>query len=218
MNLLFLGPPGAGKGTQAKLIEERFGLRQLSSGDMLRDAVAKGSAVGKAAQDYMSRGALVPDEVVLGIVFEHIKHARMPKGFMLDGFPRTQAQAEALDALLPSIGRAIDKVLVFDVDDQLLIDRVEGRYTCTHCGEGYHHKFKPPRVAGTCDKCGHHDFKRRADDNAETMAHRLAVYHAETRPLIAYYQTQGKAVIIDGTAPIETVTGIIDDIFAADAA
>jgi adenylate kinase len=207
MNLIFLGPPGAGKGTQAKLIEERFNLRQLSSGDMLRAAVNEGSPIGQQAKSYMDAGKLVPDELVVDIVFDQIaKVDQSANGFILDGFPRNVHQAEVLDTLLRPGGHNIDHVIVVDVKDEVLVERVSGRFTCAQCGEGYHDSFKRPAVAGVCDKCGSREFIRRADDNPETVRSRLDVYHAQTRPLIDYYHATGKMRRIDGEKPIHCVT------------
>jgi len=169
MNVILLGPPGAGKGTQAKLLEQKFSLKQLSSGDMLRAAVHAHTPVGSQAKAFMDKGALVPDELVEEIVFEHLASMKDGRGFILDGFPRTVAQAEALDDWLEKRGRAIDRVLVIRVRDEQLVERVAGRYTCAKCGEGYHDAFKRPAHDGICDKCGSHEFKRRADDNPETV-------------------------------------------------
>lgn len=214
MNLILLGPPGAGKGTQAKLLEQKFGLRQLSSGDMLRAAVSSGTPVGVKAKSYMDQGALVPDDLVVDVVFEYLAGFDEPKGFILDGFPRTADQAEALDAWLDSRNSRIDRVIVIQVRDDRLVDRIAGRYTCAKCGEGYHDSFKQPAAAGVCDKCGSHDFKRRADDNAATVATRLKAYHEQTAPLIDYYKLSGKVAIVDGEAPIEAVSREIDDVFS----
>lgn len=210
MNIILLGPPGAGKGTQARRIEERFGLKQLSSGDMLRAAVAAGSEVGKRAADYMQRGALVPDEVIVGVVFEAIASHRDGNGIILDGFPRTVAQAEALDKQLSEENMGIDSVIAVEVNDDKLVERVSGRFTCAACGEGYHDKFRRPRVEGVCDKCGGANFTRRNDDNAEAMRTRLEAYHAQTSPLIDYYGAQSKVSKIDGEQSIDQVsTGIV---------
>ena len=185
--LILLGPPGAGKGTQARMLEERFGLVQLSTGDMLRAAVTAGTEAGRAAQAVMEAGGLVSDGIVLSVLNERLSAPDVARGVILDGFPRTEGQAAALDALLSERGQRIDAVVALDVDDAAMVERVAGRYTCANCGEGYHDSFKTPAVAGTCDKCGSGDFKRRADDNAETVRERLTAYHAQTAPLIAHY-------------------------------
>jgi adenylate kinase len=218
MNLILLGPPGAGKGTQAKLLEGKFGLRQLSSGDMLRAAVSSGTPVGIKAKSYMDQGALVPDQLVVDVVFEHLAGLKDQKGFILDGFPRTAEQAEALDRFLESHDSGIDRVVVIQVRDDRLVARVAGRFTCAKCGEGYHDSFKPTAIYGVCDKCGNHEFKRRVDDNAATVATRLKAYHEQTAPLIDYYKARGKVTIVDGEAPIEAVSREIDEVFSANAA
>ncbi len=214
MKVIFLGPPGAGKGTQAKLIEDRYELKQLSSGDMLRSAVAAGTEVGRKAKSFMDQGALVPDEVVVDVVLEAIDQMRGTKGIILDGFPRTVPQAEALDAKLSQSGGQIDLVLVLNVDNEMLVKRIVGRFTCAKCGEGYHDSFKQPAVAGVCDRCGGTEFKRRADDNEETVRNRLAVYHAETSPLVEYYRKTGKLREIDGDQPIADVTRAVEQAFS----
>jgi adenylate kinase len=218
MNVILLGPPGAGKGTQAKLLEQKFSLKQLSSGDMLRAAVHAHSPVGKQAKAFMDKGALVPDELVEEIVFEHLASMKDSKGFILDGFPRTVAQAEALDDWLEKRGSAIDRVVAIQVRDELLVDRIAGRFTCAKCGEGYHDSFKRPAQEGTCDKCGSHEFKRRADDDPDKVKTRLTEYHTQTAPLINYYKKRDKVALIDGEAPIETVSRQIDDVFSENAA
>jgi adenylate kinase len=210
INVIILGPPGAGKGTQAKLLEEKFGLKQLSSGDMLRAAVARGSDVGRRAKSYMDKGALVPDAVVVDVVFEYIDGMVGAKGFILDGFPRTVDQAAALDKKLAEKGIGIDSVIVIKVRDDKLVDRIAGRFTCATCGEGYHDSFKRPARDDVCDKCGGHTFKRRPDDKPETVKKRLKIYHQETAPLIDYYQKRGKVVVIDGELSIEKVAKEMD--------
>lgn len=191
VNLILLGPPGAGKGTQARMLMDRFGLVQLSTGDLLRGAVAAGTAAGLAAKAVMETGALVSDEIVLAVLKERLDQPDVAAGTILDGFPRTAAQAEALDELLAERGQRIDAVISLEVDDAAMVERVSGRYTCAACGEGYHDNFKTPAVAGVCDKCGGTEMKRRADDNAETVRTRLEAYHAETAPLIDYYAARG---------------------------
>lgn len=203
--LILLGPPGAGKGTQARMLEERFGLVQLSTGDILRAAVAAGTEAGRAAQAVMEAGGLVSDGIVLSVLNERLSAPDVARGVILDGFPRTEGQAAALDALLSERGQRIDAVVALDVDDAAMVERVAGRYTCANCGEGYHDSFKTPAVAGTCDKCGSGYFKRRADDRAETVAARLAAYHAQTAPLIAYYDRRDVLEHIDAMAPIGDV-------------
>ncbi len=215
MNVILLGPPGAGKGTQSKLIEDRFHLKQLSSGDMLRSAVADQTEVGRKAKSYMDAGQLVPDDVVVDVVFDTIEHLpRETPGFILDGFPRTAQQAQALDSFLQTRNDTINWAIVIDVSDNRLVDRIVGRFTCAKCGEGYHDRYKRPRVEGVCDRCGNMSFKRRADDNEETVRHRLDVYHRETKPLIDYYRAKGRLRVIDGELPIEQVSGHIDAILS----
>ena len=189
--LILLGPPGAGKGTQARMLEETFGLVQLSTGDLLRAAVAAGTEAGRKAKAVMEAGDLVSDEIVIAILRDRLAEPDCAKGVILDGFPRTTVQAEALDALLAERGQQISAAISLEVDDAAMVTRISGRFTCAACGEGYHDSFKAPQVAGTCDKCGGTDMKRRADDNAETVASRLVAYHAQTAPLIAYYKRMG---------------------------
>ena len=214
MNLIVLGPPGAGKGTQSKLLEQKFSLKQLSSGDMLRAAVLAQTPVGKQAKAFMDKGALVPDGLVVDVVFEHLASMKSGKGFILDGFPRTVEQAEALDDWLEERDSAIDRVIVIQVRDERLVERIAGRFTCAKCGEGYHDAFKRPAQDGVCDKCGSHELKRRADDNPSTVKNRLKAYHTQTAPLITYYKELGKVAIVDGEAPIEEVSRQIDDFFS----
>lgn len=213
MNVILLGPPGAGKGTQSKLIEDRYHLKQLSSGDMLRSAVAAETEVGVKAKSYMDAGQLVPDEVVVDAVLDTVE-ALPPgtPGFILDGFPRTSKQAQALDAFMQKRNGTIDWAIVIDVSDDRLVERVSGRFTCAVCGEGYHDAFKQPKVSGVCDRCGSTAFKRRADDNEATVRQRLEVYHRETKPLIDYYRMSGRLRVIDGELPIEAVAHDIDKV------
>ncbi len=215
MNLILLGPPGAGKGTQARILVERRGLVQLSTGDMLRAAVAAGSAVGQKAEAVMKSGGLVSDEIVIGVVDERLDAPEVGSGVIFDGFPRTIPQARALDRLLDEKGMTLDAVVNMVVDDAAMVHRVAGRYTCAACGEGYHDTDKQPLVEGVCDKCGATEFKRRKDDNAATVAARLKEYHAETAPLIAHYHAAGKLRDVDGMADISVVTDQIDAALAA---
>ena len=203
--LILLGPPGAGKGTQARMLEEQFGLVQLSTGDLLRDAVAKGTEAGKRAKAAMDSGGLVSDEIVIAILRDRLAAPDCAKGVILDGFPRTTVQAEALDGLLAESRQRINAAVSLEVDDAAMVTRVSGRYTCAGCGEGYHDQFKQPAKAGTCDKCGGSDFKRRADDNAETVGARLEAYHAQTAPLITYYDTKGALQRIDAMGEIDVI-------------
>ncbi len=211
MNLILMGPPGAGKGTQAKMIEDAHGLVQLSTGDMLRAAIAAGSALGREAKDVMERGELVSDDIVIGIISSRIDEPDCGEGFILDGFPRTIAQAEALDGLLAEKGKTLDLVVEMQVDDERLVDRITGRFTCASCGEGYHDSFKRPAEEGICDKCGGTTFTRRDDDNEETVRSRLAAYHAQTKPLIGYYAAAGKLKAVDGMGDIAGVRRQIEE-------
>ena len=203
--LILLGPPGAGKGTQARMLEERFGLVQLSTGDLLRAAVAAGTEAGKAAKAVMDAGGLVSDDIVLAVLKDRMSDPDTQAGVILDGFPRTTGQAEALDALLAESGQKIDAAVSMEVEDDAMVERVSGRYTCATCGEGYHDTFKTPKVDGVCDKCGGTDMKRRADDNAETVRSRLEAYHAQTAPLIGYYDARGVLQRVDAMADIGEV-------------
>jgi len=212
MNLILLGPPGAGKGTQAQNLSAEYGLAKLSTGDMLRAAVASGSELGLLAKDIMARGALVPDEVMINLIRDRIKQDDCAKGFILDGFPRTEAQAEALDAMLATEHKTLDFVIELKVDDAKLVERITGRFSCAKCGAGYHDAFKQPKVAGVCDECGAMEFTRRADDKAETVTKRLEAYHAQTAPLLPYYRKQGTLTSLDGMADIEAVAAEINQL------
>ncbi len=203
--LILLGPPGAGKGTQARKLEDKYGLVQLSTGDLLRAAVAQGTEAGKAAKAVMEAGELVSDEIVIAILRDRIKEPDCAAGVILDGFPRTTVQAEALDALLAESGQKINAAISLEVDDAAMVDRISGRYTCAACGEGYHDTFKTPKESGVCDTCGGTEMKRRADDKAETVASRLEAYHAQTAPLIGYYEDKGALSRIDATGKIEEI-------------
>ena len=212
MNIILLGPPGAGKGTQARILVERDGMVQLSTGDMLRDAVKAGTDVGKQAKAVMDAGDLVTDEIVIGIISERLDQPNVSGGAIFDGFPRTLAQADALAELLAEKGMTLDAVVEMRCNDDDLIERVVGRFTCAHCGEGYHAKFKVPSAEGVCDKCGSTEFKHRPDDNRDAMRNRLLVYYKETSPLIGYYHAKGALRSVDGTAAIDTVTAGIAEI------
>ncbi|HXV19468.1 MAG TPA: adenylate kinase [Desulfuromonadales bacterium] len=204
MKLILLGPPGAGKGTQAKMLTDRFGIPQISTGDILRSAVKEGTPMGVKAKAFMDAGGLVPDEVVVGIVRERLQMSDCAGGFILDGFPRTVAQADALKETLQQLGKNLDAVISLDVDVEALVERLTGRRTCKACGRGYHVKFDPPKVAGTCDVCGG-VLIQRADDQEETIRKRLEVYHQQTAPLVAYYRTDSLLTSVDGMREIDTV-------------
>jgi adenylate kinase len=205
MNIILLGPPGAGKGTQAQRLQADCGLIQLSTGDMLRAAVASGSELGKRAKGIMEKGELVPDELMVGLIRDRIAQPDCAKGFILDGFPRTEAQAKALDKMLAETGQKLDDVIEMEVDEKALTERIVGRYTCAVCGTGYHEKFKRPKVEGVCDVCGSRQFTRRKDDTAETMKTRMAAYRAQTEPLLPYYRAQGVLKRVDGMAAMDEV-------------
>jgi adenylate kinase len=204
-NLILLGPPGAGKGTQARRLEDTFGLVQLSTGDLLRAAVAAGTEAGKQAKAVMEAGELVSDEIVIAILRDRLSEDDCASGVILDGFPRTTVQAEALDALMFDMDQSIRAAISLEVEDAAMVERISGRFTCGKCGEGYHDMFKTPAVEGVCDKCGSTDMKRRADDNAETVASRLSAYHAQTAPLIDYYDGKGVLARVDAMADIDVV-------------
>ncbi|WP_456330571.1 adenylate kinase [Archaeoglobus sp.] len=204
MNLIFLGPPGAGKGTQAKRVVEKYGIPQISTGDMLREAVAKGTELGKKAKEYMDKGELVPDEVVIGIVKERLQQPDCEKGFILDGFPRTIAQAEALDEMLKELNKKIDAVINIVVPEEEVVKRITNRRTCRNCGAVYHLIYAPPKEDNKCDKCGG-ELYQRDDDKEETVRERYRVYRENTEPLIDYYRKRGVLYDVDGTKDIEGV-------------
>ena len=206
MNIILLGPPGAGKGTQAaKLVADR-GMVQLSTGDMLRAAVKAGTPTGLKAKAIMDAGELVPDDVVSGIIGERVDQMTLGEGAIFDGYPRTAAQAEALDQLLRDRGRKLDHVIELTVDEDALVERITGRYTCAKCGEGYHDTFKQPKVSGVCDVCGSTEFKRRPDDNEQTVRTRMAEYRGKTAPIIPIYEARGILARVDGMADIDQVS------------
>jgi len=215
MNVILLGPPGAGKGTQARLLTDKFGMVQLSTGDMLRAAVAAGSEVGKKAKEIMDRGDLVTDEVVIGIISDRLDEPDMKGGAIFDGFPRTLGQADALGDLLVQKGLKLDAVIEMRSDDEALVERVTGRFTCGSCGEGYHRTFKQPKKEGVCDMCGASDMQHRADDNEDAFRTRLLNYYKDTSPLIGYYYAKGSLRSVDGTAEIGEVTKQINAVIAA---
>lgn len=210
--LILLGPPGAGKGTQARMLEKQFGLVQLSTGDLLRAAVAAGTPAGQAADAVMKAGDLVSDRIVIDILRDRMGEPDCTKGIILDGFPRTAVQAEALDGLLAESGKKIDAAVSLEVDNAAMVERVAGRYTCADCGEGFHDSFKIPAKAGVCDGCGSTDMKRRADDNAETVSGRLTAYHTQTAPLITYYEDQNALQRVDAMGAIDAIAASLSTV------
>ncbi|MCJ8190541.1 adenylate kinase [Sphingomicrobium aestuariivivum] len=210
MDIILLGPPGAGKGTQAHRLEAGRGMKQLSTGDMLRSAIAAGTEVGKQAKAVMDRGELVSDAIVSALIGEHLEDAS--NGAIFDGYPRTQHQAEALEMLLADRGRKLAHVIELKVDEDALVERICGRFSCANCGALYHDTAKPPKVEGTCDVCGSHEFKRRPDDNEETVRNRMAEYRAKTAPILPFYERQGLVREVDGMGSVEEVAAAIDAI------
>ncbi len=210
--LILMGPPGGGKGTQAKRLQDRYGIVQLSTGDMLRAAVKAGTPLGKQAKAVMDAGKLVSDDIMVGLIAERIAAPDAVRGFILDGFPRPVPQAQALDKLLKDKGITLDGVIEVAVPDAKLIERITGRFTCAKCGEGYHDKFKQPKKAGVCDMCGGTEFIRRADDKAETVVARLKAYHDQTAPLLPHYKAQGLLREIDGDREMDVVTSDLESV------
>ena len=211
MNIILLGPPGAGKGTQARRLVETRGMVQLSTGDMLREARTSGTEMGKRVAEVMDAGGLVTDEIVIGLIEEKLRGEKTT-GFIFDGFPRTLAQADALGALLKRAGTQLDAVIEMRVDDDALVERISGRFTCGNCGEVYHDKTKPTKKDGVCDVCGSTDLRHRADDNAESLKTRLMEYYKKTSPLIGYYHATGDLFTVDGLAEIDQVAKSIADV------
>lgn len=212
MNIILLGPPGAGKGTQATRLVEGRKMIQLSTGDILRAAVKEGTEVGKMADEIMKAGKFFPDELMAQILGEHMDKLPPETGIIFDGYPRTARQAELLDELMAARGRTLDHVVELAVDEEALVDRITGRFTCASCGEGYHDRYKQPKAAGTCDVCSAHEFKRRPDDNEETVRTRMAEYRAKTAPILPIYEARGLVSRVDGMAGIAEVGQAIDDI------
>jgi adenylate kinase len=218
MNLILLGPPGAGKGTQAKRLERAHGFVQLATGDMVRAAIASGSALGRRMKPIYDAGALISDDIIIAMIGERISSPDCACGFILDGFPRTVPQAEALDAMLAEHGRRLDRVILMEVDEPALIDRLGGRFTCAKCGASYHERHHRPRIEGVCNVCGSTEFSRRADDRPEALATRFAAYRNETAPILPYYRARGILRTVDGMADIDEVTRQIEAIIAGAAA
>ncbi|HEY6816572.1 MAG TPA: adenylate kinase [Croceibacterium sp.] len=215
MNLILLGPPGAGKGTQAQRLVEGRGMVQLSTGDMLRETRKADTPLGRQVAEVMDSGALVSDEIVSAMIDEKLAGLAPATGVIFDGYPRTEAQARSLDAILAGRGRRLDRVIELEVNEDALVERITGRYTCASCGKGYHDAFERPAQAGTCDRCGGHEFKRRADDNEQTVRTRMAEYRAKTAPILPLYEARGIVARVDGMAPIDEVSAAIEGLVEA---
>ncbi|MEA1619806.1 adenylate kinase [Erythrobacter sp. T5W1-R] len=215
MNIILLGPPGAGKGTQSAGLVERHGMRQLSTGDMLRAAVKAGTPVGLKAKAVMERGELVSDEIVSALIDDELASMGPETGAIFDGYPRTAAQADALDAILAKNGRALDHVIELEVNEDALVERITGRFSCGNCGALYHDTANPPSEPGKCDACGSSDFRRRPDDNEETVRTRMAEYRAKTAPILPGYEARGIVSRVDGMGAIDAVANAIDGILAS---
>jgi adenylate kinase len=216
MNIILLGPPGAGKGTQAQRLVEGRGMVQLSTGDMLRETRKADTPLGRQVAAVMDSGALVSDEIVSAMIDEKLAGLAPETGVIFDGYPRTEAQARSLDEILAGRQRKLDRVIELEVDEDALVERITGRYTCATCGKGYHDVFERPRQDGTCDRCGGHEFKRRPDDNEETVRTRMAEYRAKTAPILPLYEARGIVTRVDGMAPIDEVTASVEAILFGD--
>lgn len=207
MRIILLGPPGAGKGTQSRILMEKYGIVQISTGDLFRENVKNKTEIGQKVDAILKEGKLVPDEITIGMIAERLEKTDCQKGFILDGFPRNVAQAEALEKMLSQKGIVLDGVVQMAVDDDKLVERIVGRFTCSGCGEGYHDKFKQPAKADSCDKCGEEGkFTRRSDDNEATVRERLNTYHTQTAPILPFYQNRGMLRVVNGMADMEEVT------------
>ncbi|KTE18679.1 adenylate kinase [Sphingopyxis sp. H050] len=215
MNIILLGPPGAGKGTQASRLEDEHGMIQLSTGDMLRAAVKAGTPIGLQAKAVMDAGELVSDEIVSGLIGERLDELGGDTSVIFDGYPRTAAQADALDRILSDRGRKLDHVIELVVEEDALVDRITGRFSCAKCGEGYHDRYKLPKIADTCDVCGSHEFKRRPDDNEETVRTRMAEYRAKTAPILPIYEARGIVSKVDGMADMDRVNSAIEAVLGS---